>query len=86
MIACIPKIADYGGFKIGVPINDPKTPPFEMVKVPPAISSTVIFPFLPLLLKSINFFSISAKDKLSQFLTTGTNNPDGVATATLIST
>lgn len=70
---------------IGVPINDPNTPPFEIVKVPPAISSTVIFPILPLLLNSINFFSTSANDKLSQFLITGTSNPVGVATATLIS-
>jgi hypothetical protein len=27
---------------MGVPIKEPKTPPFEMVKVPPAISSMVI--------------------------------------------
>ena len=82
------------------------------------MSSTVIFPIFPLLLNSINFyesnninvcliikvitFSMSANDRLSQFLMTGTNNPDGlykyiiikldlilisyVATATLIST
>ena len=29
---------------MGVPIIDPKTPPVVMVKVPPAISSRVIFP------------------------------------------
>lgn len=30
---------------IGVPIKDPKTPPLEMVNVPPAISSKASDPF-----------------------------------------
>ena len=36
--------------------------PFEIVNVPPAISSKVIFPSLPLLLNSINFYVIIRKD------------------------
>lgn len=39
-IPCIPKIALWGGLIIGVPNTDPKTPPFEMVNVPPSMSST----------------------------------------------
>jgi hypothetical protein len=38
-ILCIPKIADCGGFIIGVLNIDPKTPPFVIVNVPPVISS-----------------------------------------------
>ena len=38
-IACIPRIADWGGLMIGVPIIEPNTPPLEMVKVPPSMSS-----------------------------------------------
>jgi hypothetical protein len=34
---------------IGVPIKDPNVPPFEMVKVPPCISSIEIFPSFPFL-------------------------------------
>lgn len=34
---------------IGVPIREPKVPPFEIVKVPPLISSRVSFPALPFL-------------------------------------
>lgn len=71
---------------MGVPIIDPNTPPLEIVKVPPAISSKVIFPFLPLSAKATKFFSTSEKLQFSQFLNTGTINPLGVATATEIST
>ena len=45
---CIPNIADCGGLRIGVESIEPKTPPFEIVKVPPLISSTVISPSLAL--------------------------------------
>ena len=38
-MACIPRIADWGGLIIGVPIIEPNTPPLEMVKVPPSMSS-----------------------------------------------
>lgn len=37
---------------MGVPINDPKVPPFEMVNVPPCISSMDILPYLPFLARS----------------------------------
>ena len=50
--ACIPRIADWGRFMMGVPIRDPKTPPLEMVKVPPANSSGAILLSLPLAPKS----------------------------------
>jgi len=52
------------------------------VKEPPFISSNEILFYFPLFPKSIKVFSISAKDKDSQFLMTGTSNPFGVATAT----
>ena len=47
---CIPRMADWGGLMIGVLSRLPYTPPFEMVKVPPAMSSTEMVPsraFLP---------------------------------------
>jgi len=67
---------------IGVPINEPNTPPFEMVNVPPAMSSGVIFPSLPLFPRSSKALSTSAKFRVSQFRMTGTSKPLGVATAT----
>lgn len=71
---------------IGVPIKDPNTPPLEIVKLPPAISSGVILFSFPFWAKNNKSFSISANDLDSQFLNTGTNKPLGVATATEIST
>ena len=38
-------MADCGGFMIGVPNKDPKTPPFDIVNVPPSISSIANSPF-----------------------------------------
>ena len=38
-MACMPKMADWGGLMIGVPKSDPKTPPLLIVKVPPSMSS-----------------------------------------------
>jgi hypothetical protein len=35
-------MADWGLLIMGVPYNDPNVPPFEMVNVPPAISSIEI--------------------------------------------
>jgi hypothetical protein len=40
-IPCIPRIADWGGLIIGVPIIDPYTPPLEIVNVPPVKSAIV---------------------------------------------
>lgn len=37
---CIPRMADCGGLMMGVPNNEPNTPPLLMVKVPPSMSST----------------------------------------------
>lgn len=42
LIACIPRMAVWGILMIGVPISEPKTPPLEIVKVPPVKSSIVI--------------------------------------------
>ena len=47
-VACMPRMADCGMLMIGVPNNDPKTPPLEMVKVPPVISSRASAPSLAL--------------------------------------
>lgn len=45
LVACMPRMADWGGLMIGVPIRDPKTPPLEMVNDPPAMSSSARDPF-----------------------------------------
>jgi len=44
-IPCIPSIADCGGLIIGVPNNEPNTPPLLIVNVPPSISSIAREPF-----------------------------------------
>lgn len=44
LIACRPSTAVCGRLMIGVPIIDPNTPPLEMVKVPPAMSSIESLP------------------------------------------
>src|SRR5260364_287299 len=43
LVACTPKIADCGGLIIGVESIEPKTPPFEIEKVPPLNSSSLSF-------------------------------------------
>ena len=40
----MPRIATCGGFRIGVDMSEPKTPPFVIVNVPPVNSSSVIEP------------------------------------------
>ena len=82
---CIPKIPDCGGLIIGVESMEPKTPPLEMVNVPPVMSSTVIFPSRAFTAKRPISCSIPAKLKVSAFRTTGTISPFGPETATLIS-
>jgi hypothetical protein len=37
-------MADWGGLMIGVPIREPNTPPFDIVNVPPSISSIARLP------------------------------------------
>lgn len=71
---------------IGVPMREPKTPPFEMVKVPPLMSSRVNLFSLALAPNSAIVRSISAKDILSTLRRTGTTREVGVETATEIST
>ena len=44
VMACIPRMADCGGLMMGVDSMLPYTPPLEMVKVPPAMSSMEIVP------------------------------------------
>ena len=45
LVACIPRMADWGGLMMGVPMSDPNTPPLEMVNDPPAMSSSARDPF-----------------------------------------
>lgn len=59
-VACIPKMADWGGLIMGVPIRDPKTPPLLIVKVPPSMSSTANFPDLAFSPRALIAFSMSA--------------------------
>ena len=40
-ILCMPRMPLCGGLRIGVDISEPKTPPLEIVKVPPVRSSIV---------------------------------------------
>jgi hypothetical protein len=53
-IECSPNIAVCGGLIIGVPNIEPYTPPLEMVKVPPAMSSILILLSLALFPRSFN--------------------------------
>ena len=85
IILCIPKIPDWGGLMIGVDNMEPKTPPLEMVKVPPVMSSTVISPSLARIASRVISCSIYLKDKFSAPLKTGTIKPLGPDTATLMS-
>ena len=45
-VACMPNMADWGILIMGVPNNDPNTPPLEIVKVPPVMSSRASAPSL----------------------------------------
>ncbi len=67
---------------IGVDISDPNTPPLEMVKVPPRISSILSVPSLARLPKSAMVFSTSAKLIAWALRITGTTRPCGADTAT----
>ena len=46
-VACMPRMADWGGLMMGVPIREPNTPPLLMVNVPPSMSSIASSPLLP---------------------------------------
>ena len=82
---CMPKIADCGGLMIGVESIEPNTPPLEMVKVPPVISSTEICPSRARMARRLISVSTSLKLMASALRTTGTISPLGPETATLIS-
>ena len=71
---------------IGVDIRLPNTPPLDIVKVPPFMSSIVSVPSLAFLPYPAIALSISAKLFLSQSRTTGTTRPFGADTATEMST
>ena len=85
-IECMPKMALCGGLMMGVPVKDPNTPPFEIVKVPPAISSMDSVPSRAFLPYDAMELSTSAKLMPSQLLNTGTTKPLGALTATDMST
>ena len=68
---------------IGVDIRPPNTPPLEMVKVPPAMSSIVSVPALARGTEIANgFFDVREAHSLSALRTTGTTRPFGALTAT----
>eukprot|EP00955_Chlamydomonas_euryale_P114645 366294-Chlamydomonas_euryale.AAC.6 len=79
-------MADCGGLMIGVDIIEPYTPPLEMVKVPPAMSSIEMVPSRAFLPSAARDFSIPAKLRPSAPRSTGTTSPLGVATAMEMST
>eukprot|EP00213_Chloropicon_mariensis_P000953 CAMPEP_0197479770 /NCGR_PEP_ID=MMETSP1309-20131121/36318_1 /TAXON_ID=464262 /ORGANISM="Genus nov. species nov., Strain RCC998" /LENGTH=90 /DNA_ID=CAMNT_0043021531 /DNA_START=23 /DNA_END=295 /DNA_ORIENTATION=- len=81
LVACIPKIADWGGLIIGVLSRLPNTPPFVMENVPPAMSSMLIVPSLAFWPSMEIVFSMPANESLSASLITGTTRPFGAATA-----
>ena len=80
-ILCIPKMADCGGFIMGVDNMEPNTPPLVMVKVPPSISSILILPSRALIANLLISDSTPAKSNNSALRTTGTINPLGELTA-----
>jgi hypothetical protein len=59
-IPCIPRIADCGGLIIGVPNNEPNTPPLLIVNVPPSISSIESEPFFAY--ENENVFHLTRKN------------------------
>ena len=81
----MPSIAVCGAFKIGVDNKDPKTPPFEIVNVPPCISSIVNLLSLAFSEYSRIDFSSSGRDLVSASFIIGTTRPLSVETATPIS-
>lgn len=70
---------------IGAESIEPNTPPLEIVKVPPSISSTANYPFEAFYANSPNVVSTSAKLFNCTSLIIGTTNPLGDDTATEIS-
>ena len=85
LMPCMPRMADWGGLRMGVDIRLPKTPPLVMVKVPPVISESSSVPALARVPKSLMPDSTSAKLMVSQLRSTGTTRPLGPATAMAMS-
>jgi hypothetical protein len=67
-------------------MSEPKVPPFEMVKVPPAMSSMAIWSLRALSARSPSVRSMPAKLRPSALRITGTTRPRGELTATEMST
>jgi hypothetical protein len=67
-IPCMPKIADWGGLMIGVPMSDPNTPPLLIVKVPPSMSSIASSPFLAYIRQIIWKIATSDQLKILHFI------------------
>ena len=74
-----------GGFRIGVLISEPKTPPLVMVNVPPFRSSRVSVPLPARAAKSRMPSSTPANDIWSASRSTGTTSPPSAPTATPMS-
>ena len=66
---------------MGVDSIEPKTPPLVMVKVPPVISSTVIWPSRARMARRLISASIWSRLMDSALRTTGTMRPLGELTA-----
>ncbi|MNG26644.1 hypothetical protein D3C84_1116590 [compost metagenome] len=81
----MPRMAVCGGLTIGLDSSEPNTPPLEMVKVPPVISSMVSLPALAFLPNSAMPPSISARLMNSALRSTGTTRPRSLDTATPMS-
>ena len=58
----MPRMPDCGALRIGVDISEPYTPPFEIVKVPPCMSSILSAPSRARRPASAISFSICASD------------------------
>lgn len=85
VVACMPRIALWGGFTMGVDIMLPKMPPFDTVKVPPDMWSGVILPSRAITPQLQMSFSKSATVFCYTSRTTGTISPFGPETATPMS-
>jgi len=73
---------DYGGFIMALKLLIPYIPKFEIVKVPPTISSSFNAFFLALSAKSLISAEIVFKPFKFAFLAIGVISPDPVSTAT----
>ena len=82
LMACMPRMPDCGGLRMGVLMRLPYTPPLVMVNVPPVMSSTLRRPSRAFTASSLMPISICAMDMPCTLRTTGTTRPLSVPTAT----